>query len=217
MATSTQSPPILPISNPPNPNSSAATTTAPISSPATRLFLSRLLSSLRSSLAHRRPWLELVDRSAFSRPDSLSLALSRVKSNLSYFRINYAVFLSLVLAFSLLSHPFSLLLILSLLAAWCCLYIFRPSDPPLVILNRHFSDRETLGGLALLSVLVFFMTSVGSLLISAVMVGAAIVCLHGAFRVPEDLFLDEQEAGGATAGLLSFLGGGAGSVGGVRV
>ncbi|XP_020259430.1 PRA1 family protein B2-like [Asparagus officinalis] len=106
--------------------------------------------------------------------DSLTAALSRVKSNLSYFRTNYAILLSLTLAFSLLSHPFSLLLILSLLSAWCSLYLFRPSDPPLVLFGRQFSERETLGGLVLLSVIVFFMTSVGSLLILAVMIGSGV-------------------------------------------
>ena len=44
-------------------------------------------------------------------------------------------------------------------------------------------------------------------MISASLIGVAIVCVHGAFRVPEDLFLDDQEQGGA--GLLSFLGGAA--------
>ncbi|KAH1094531.1 hypothetical protein GYH30_039998 [Glycine max] len=36
------------------------------------------------------------------------------------------------------------------------------------------------------------------------MVGLAIVCAHGAFRVPEDLFLDDQEPN--SSGFLSFLG-----------
>lgn len=53
------------------------------------------------------------------------------------------------------------------------------------------------------SIVVIFLTSVGSVLISALMVGIAIVCAHGAFRVPEDLFLDEQET--AAPGFLSFL------------
>jgi hypothetical protein len=47
------------------------------------------------------------------------------------------------------------------------------------------------------------------LLISALMVGLAIVCAHGAFRVPEDLFLDDQEV--TSSGFLSFLGGAASS------
>lgn len=46
-------------------------------------------------------------------------------------------------------------------------------------------------------------------MISALLVGLAIVCAHGAFRVPEDLFLDEQEP--VNAGFLSFLGGAASS------
>jgi len=64
-------------------------------------------------------------------------------------------------------------------------------------------------GLSLLTVVVVFLTTVGSLLISALMVGFAIVCAHGAFKVPEDLFLDDQEP--ANSGLLSFLGGAASS------
>ncbi|KAG2326470.1 hypothetical protein Bca52824_009198 [Brassica carinata] len=53
-------------------------------------------------------------------------------------------------------------------------------------------------------VFVVFLTDVGSVLVSAVMVGVALVCAHGVFwRAPEDLFLDEQET--AATGFLSFL------------
>ncbi|KAL9399008.1 hypothetical protein Peur_007969 [Populus x canadensis] len=41
------------------------------------------------------------------------------------------------------------------------------------------------------------------------MVGFALLYAHGAFRVPDDLFLDDQEP--ANAGFLSFLGGDASS------
>nr|GEX44491.1 PRA1 family protein B3-like [Tanacetum cinerariifolium] len=34
-----------------------------------------------------------------------------------------------------------------------------------------------------------------------------VLCVHGAFKVPEDLFLDEQEP--VNGGFLSFLGGAA--------
>ncbi|CAI0377994.1 unnamed protein product [Linum tenue] len=118
--------------------------------------------------------------------------------------------LVVVLGFSLLSHPFSLLVLLSLLASWIFLYLFRPSDQPVVILGRTFSERETLGVLLVSTIVVVFLTSVGSLLISALMAGVAIVCVHGAFRVPEDLFLDEPQEP-ANVGLLSFLGGAASS------
>ncbi|CAK7351939.1 unnamed protein product [Dovyalis caffra] len=186
--------------------SSTTTTTTTTTLASLRTFLTRLFSSLRATLSHRRPWLELVDRTSFSRPLSLSDATTRVRKNFSYFKINYLTILAIVLAFSLLSHPFSLLTLLSLVAAWLGLYAFRPSDQPLVVLGRTISNRETLGILCLVTVIVVFLTSVGSLIITAVLVGVGIVCVHGAFRDPEDLFMDDQEIAGST-GLFSFIGG----------
>lgn len=208
------SPPTLPISNPQSTTTAAsggvgAQSQPPIATPAFRSFINRLTSSVRQGLSQRRPWSELLDRSAFARPDNLSEAASRVRKNFSYFRVNYITLLAVVLAVSLLSHPFSLLVLFTLLAAWCFLYLFRPSDQPLVILGRTFSDRETLLILVVSTIVVVFLTSVGSLLISASLVGLGIICAHGAFRLPEDLFLDDQEP--ANAGFLSFLGGAAAS------
>ena len=204
-------PPPLPISTP---QSNTTTTTAqsppPIATPAFRAFVSRLSSSLRQSFSERRPWSELLDRSSMSRPESLAEAYSRIRKNASYFRVNYVTLIALALALSLVTHPFSLLVLLSLLAAWSVLYLFRPSDQPLVLFGRSFSGRETLAALVVITVFVVFVSSVGSLLISALTVGLAVVCAHGAFRVPEDLFLDDQEPG--NAGLLSFLGGAAPAV-----
>ncbi|KAL0321805.1 UNVERIFIED_CONTAM: PRA1 family protein B1 [Sesamum calycinum] len=194
-------PATLPISNP------QSESQPPIATPAFRAFLSRLNATVRHGFSQRRPWLELLDRS--SPADSLSEAASRIRKNFSYFRINYISLLALSLAFSLLSHPFSLIVLLSLLAAWLFLYSFRPSDQPVVVAGRTFSDREVLGILVVSTIVVVFLTSVGSLLISALLVGLAVVCTHGAFRMPEDLFLDEQEP--LNSGFLSFLGGAASS------
>ncbi|KAM7505999.1 hypothetical protein LguiB_004903 [Lonicera macranthoides] len=71
-----------------NPQTNANTAPSPPSSitPALRLFATRLSESLRRALSQRRPWHELVDRTGFSRPDSLTEATSRVRKNLSYFR-----------------------------------------------------------------------------------------------------------------------------------
>ncbi|KAF2577357.1 hypothetical protein F2Q68_00001616 [Brassica cretica] len=124
-------------------------------------------------------------------------------------RVNYLAVATAIVGFSLVTHPFSLAFLLCLLASWLFLYLFRPSDQPVVILGRTFSDRETLGCLILFSIFVVFLTDVGSVLVSAVMVGVALICAHGAFRAPEDLFLDEQEP--AATGFLSFLGGAASS------
>ncbi|GLT92912.1 hypothetical protein SLE2022_107230 [Rubroshorea leprosula] len=204
------SPATLPISSQQTTAGGGAQSQPPIATPAFRAFISRLSSSIRHGFSQRRPWSELIDRTSMSRPDSLSDAYSRIRKNLSYFKVNYVTLLAVVLAFSLLSHPLSLLVLLGLLAAWVFLYLFRPSDQPVVLFGRTFSDRETLGALVVLTAFVVFLTSVGSLIISALMVGVGIVCLHGAFRIPEDLFLDDQEP--ANAGFLSFLGGAASSV-----
>ncbi|KAJ4779211.1 PRA1 family protein [Rhynchospora pubera] len=206
MATTSSPPPILPIST---------TTSPPPTSSRLSLLISRLSSSLRRSLTLARPWPELLDPSSFSpRPDSLPSAIHRLRRNLSYFRLNYSLFLLFTLSLSLLSHPFSLLLLLSLLSAWCFLYLFRPADsPPLLLLRRQFSSREVALILSAFSFFLLFFTSLGSLIIHSLLVGLAIVCVHGALRVPEDLFLDEQEAaagsvagaGAGATGLLSFL------------
>ena len=57
-------------------------------------------------------------------------------------------------------------------------------------------------GMSLFTVIMIFMTNVGSILMTAALIGAALVFAHGAYRVPDDLFLDEQET---TGGFLSFL------------
>ncbi|XP_047328151.1 PRA1 family protein B3-like [Impatiens glandulifera] len=176
----------------------------PIASPALRAFLSRLSSSIRHGFSQRRPWLELVDGSSISRPETLSEALSRIRKNLSYFQINYITLIASVLAIFLISHPFSFLLLLCLLAAWLFLYTFRSSDQPLVIFARTFSNRETLAVLVVSTILVIFLTSIGSIIIYGLLVGFAIVCFHGAFRLPEDLFINDQEPVNPT-GFISLL------------
>ncbi|KAL5202747.1 hypothetical protein ABZP36_013699 [Zizania latifolia] len=212
MASAPTPPPLLPVTNPAAAGSSPAAAVgsdAPIATPALRLFLSRLSESVRRSLSDRRPWTEMIDRSAFSRPDSLSDATSRLRRNLAYFRVNYAAVVAFALGASLLAHPFSLLILLGLLTGWCFLYLFRGSDQPVVLFGRSFSDRETLLGLVVASFVAFFFTSVASLIISGLLVGGAIVAAHGAFRMPEDLFLDDADAASgnsAAQGLLSFLG-----------
>ncbi|XP_073149944.1 PRA1 family protein B4-like [Henckelia pumila] len=195
------SPAILPISNP-----QQSTADAQQTSSAVRLFVAGISETVRSGLSNRRPWPELVDRSAFSKPESISEATLRIRKNYQYFRINYLTVVTAVLAISLLTNPFSLILLAGLLAGWMFLYLFRQSsDPPLVVFGRQFSDRETLLFLVVSTVVVIFLTSVGSVLVSALMVGVAIVCAHGAFRVPEDLFLDEQEQSTGASGFLSFF------------
>ncbi|KAL0452677.1 UNVERIFIED_CONTAM: PRA1 family protein B3 [Sesamum latifolium] len=166
--------PTLPISNP------QSESQPPIATPAFRAFLSRLNATIRHGLSQRRPWLELVDRSSFSRPDSLSEAASRIART----------FLSSASTTSPSSPYLSLSLSSPTPSPSLSCY---PSSPP-----GYFSTCSDLR-----------ISRVGSVLISALLVGLAVVCAHGAFRMPEDLFLDDQEP--ANSGFLSFLGGAASS------
>ncbi|KAI3758952.1 hypothetical protein L6452_06525 [Arctium lappa] len=106
--------------------------------------------------------------------------------------------------FSLLTNPFCLIILLGLLAVWLferetfgvlvlavASHLFRPSDPSLVVLSRRISEWETLGVLNVCSIVVIFLTNVGSILISVLLAGIAIVCFHDVFETPENLFLDE--------------------------
>ena len=128
------SPTVLPISNPQSTGESqpSTMTTSSSSSPSpylkVRTFLTRHLGYMRQVLSNLRPWIKLVDCTAFSRPESLTEAASRVRKNFSYFRVNFLTLLVLVVVVSLLSHPFTLVILLSLLATWLFLYSFRPSD-----------------------------------------------------------------------------------------
>ncbi|XP_023544736.1 PRA1 family protein B2-like [Cucurbita pepo subsp. pepo] len=176
------SPAILPVSN------SESQPQIPLSSFASHIFL-----SLRHAFSRRRPWPELLDRSAFSKPESLSEATLRIRKNYTYFRVNYFAIIALILAFSFFSNPSSLFLLIALLSSWIFLYLFRPSDQPLVLFGRLFRDSEILIGLVVFTACVIFLTSVGSVLVSSLTAGAAVVCAHGALRSPDDLFLDEQE------------------------
>ncbi|KAK4749518.1 hypothetical protein SAY87_026967 [Trapa incisa] len=197
--------PIHPISSPPLASTAGSDQSQPsAATSALRSFINNISNSLSQGFVQRRPWPELVDRSTFSKPESLSDASLRVRKNYSYFRVNYLSFIAAVLAVSLITHPFSLILLAGLLASWLFLYLFRPPDSPLVLFGRTYSGRETLGILIVVSIIVVFLTSVGSVLISALLAGVAVVCIHGSFRTPEDLFLDDPEP--AATGFLSFLG-----------
>ncbi|KFK36733.1 hypothetical protein AALP_AA4G162600 [Arabis alpina] len=204
-------PPILPISQSvPSAAPSSVESQPPITTtPAFRVFINQITETVKNGLSQRRPWIELADRSALSKPESISDAATRIRKNYSYFKVNYLTIATAIVGFSLVTHPFSLVFLLCLLASWLFLYLFRPIDQPIVVFGRSFSDRETLGGLILFSIFVVFLTDVGSLLVTALMIGVALICAHGAFRAPEDLFLDEQEP--AATGFLSFLGAAASS------
>ncbi|KAJ8573009.1 hypothetical protein K7X08_009520 [Anisodus acutangulus] len=157
------------------------------------------LSTTRSETATRRPWRVFFDYTLISLPYNYSESMSRVRRNLTYFRVNYAMVILLILFLSLVYHPISMIVFLAISIAW--LYYFR--EEPIIILGTQFDDRLVLVGLGLVTVVALAITHVGLNVLVALIIGFFVLGLHGLFRGTEDLFLDESEA--AEGGLLSVV------------
>lgn len=162
-------------------------------------FISRAKHRLYGTFSSRRPWRQFFDYHSISLPRHLSDALSRLKTNLSYFRMNFAMIILLILFLSLLWHPISLIVFLLMMLAWLFLYFLR--DEPLVLLGRSIDDRIILAVLSVFTVGLLLLTGATGNILIALAVGVAVVLIYSALRRCDDLFLDEEQA--AAGGLLS--------------
>jgi hypothetical protein len=79
----------------------------------------------------RRPWSEITDKTAYSKPANVTEATSRIRKNLTYFKVNYLLFVLGAVVTCLLTHPLSLFLLGGLGSSW--VYLFAIRSEPLVI------------------------------------------------------------------------------------
>lgn len=164
-------------------------------------MMSNLKAVAGNILKERKPWAEIVDRSAFSKPANFAEASGRLRKNAAYFRVNYFIVLSLITFVCFAFNPYSLFVLAALAFAWAFVFIIRPA--PITIGGRTFSDKEKFIALSAISgVVVFFLTSVGTVLFTAIGISLTAIGIHGACRQPDDLFTEEAEQQG---GLLGFL------------
>lgn len=173
------------------------------STPAANLeYIARAKERIRSGLAERRPWKLMFNLRALRLPANFPDALSRVRTNLSFFRTNYAMVFLLILFLSLLWHPISLIVFIVMMAAWLFLYFLR--DEPLVVFGRTIDDRVILAVMSVITIVFLLLTHATVNILVAILIGAVVVVLHAAMRKTDDLSGDEEAAG--TRGLMGSVG-----------
>ena len=88
-------------------------------------------------------------------------ALTRIKKNSAYFRVNYLLVMLATCAATFALHPTALIVLGLVLAGWIWALFIRTT--PIVISGRTLSDRETMLGLSAISfITIFFLTRYGS-------------------------------------------------------
>ncbi|XP_022715134.1 PRA1 family protein F2-like [Durio zibethinus] len=161
--------------------------------PSTNLeYLSRAKERIKEGLGARRPWKLMFNIGSINIPGSLSEAISRVTTNVAYFRMNYAMIILVILFLSLLWHPISLIVFIVMMAAWLFLYFLR--DEPLVVFNRTIDDRVVLVVLGVLTIVFLLLTDATLNILVSLLIGVAVVLVHASFRKTDDLY-DEESAG----------------------
>lgn len=157
-------------------------------------YVSRAKERVKAGLATRRPWREMFDIHSFNLPRSFRETVARVKANLAYFSVNYALIALVIVFLSLLWHPISLIVFLAMLAVWLFLYFLR--DEPLVIFGRLITDTVVLIVLAVVTIAVLLFTQATTEILSSLLVAVVVVLIHAAVRKTDNLYSDEEAAGG---------------------
>ncbi|KAK8670249.1 hypothetical protein V6N13_105007 [Hibiscus sabdariffa] len=166
------------------------TSSSPGPSSSTAEYISRAKERVKEGLADRRPWKLMFNIRSFNLPGNLSEAISRVRTNVAYFRTNYAIIVLLILFLSLLWHPISLIVFVAMMAAWLVLYFLR--DELLVVFSRTIDDRVVLIVLGVLTIVFLLLTDATPNILWSLFIGAALVLVHASFRRTDDLYDEES-------------------------
>ena len=124
-----------------------------------------------------QPWKEFFKYESFSAPATKEAAMARLKFNVPFYRVNYAVAVATACAASLLTSPAALLGFLAIVAL-----LLHTSATPM-------TQQRAAGTLAA-TVLLLLWSDAVAVLCGGALAGAALCGVHGALRHPEDLFME---------------------------
>lgn len=134
----------------------------------------------------------MIDIHSIRLPSSFSDAFGRLRTNIGFFRVNYAIVALFILFLSLLWHPISLLVFSVMTLLWVFFYFLR--DEPLAVFGRTIDDRIVLISLSVFTLVFLFLTSATENILFALLIATAVVVLHAVLRTTDDLFNDEEGA-----------------------
>ncbi|KAG7540997.1 Prenylated rab acceptor PRA1 [Arabidopsis thaliana x Arabidopsis arenosa] len=154
-------------------------------------LLGRAKELISLGLSSQRPWLELVQCSAFSLPISFTVATERIKTNIMIFRTNYIIIFIVTIFISMLWQPVHLSVFFILIVAW--LYVYSRDNEPWVIFGSVIDDSTLVLVLLVLTIGIFLLTDVSRGIMIGVLAGLPVVLVHGMCRNTEMLFVLEDD------------------------
>ncbi|KAL0905949.1 hypothetical protein M5K25_024402 [Dendrobium thyrsiflorum] len=161
-------------------------------SPPSLDFISRAKERGRAALSTRRPWSEMINAQVISLPPSLGDVYLRIRTNVAYFSMNYAIVFLFIVFLSLLFFPVSLLVFFVLIGAWIFLFFLR--DQPLVIVGRAFDESFIFISLLVVTIVLLLISNSTVNVVGSVVTGSVVVLAHAVLRRTDDLAVDEEAA-----------------------
>eukprot|EP01130_Rhizamoeba_saxonica_P009181 TRINITY_DN3736_c0_g1_i1.p1 TRINITY_DN3736_c0_g1~~TRINITY_DN3736_c0_g1_i1.p1 ORF type:complete len:196 (+),score=18.12 TRINITY_DN3736_c0_g1_i1:88-675(+) len=153
---------------------------------AAMLLATSAFSSLKNAvnLANIKPVGGFLDKDKISLPAITDIP-SRVKTNLVYYHTNY-IMIFLVLA--VVSAFFNVSFMISLIfvgALW--FYVFKWRTEPFKINQTEVPHKVTFGVLLAITLVLFYFTSIASVLFTIIIITVIFVALHSLFYTPEQV------------------------------
>ncbi|KAK6940732.1 Prenylated rab acceptor PRA1 [Dillenia turbinata] len=145
---------------------------------------------MSSSTKRCRPWRVFLNPFSLSPPISFGEAKRRIHHNITYFTYNYSLVSLLILFLALIYHPLSLIVFLVVFVFWLVFYLSR--NESLVIFGKVIDDNVVLILLRVFTVVAVGLTGVWLNVIVGCLVAVFIIVFHAAFRITDDLFVDEE-------------------------